>query len=299
MIQDYERGQSDVIRPHPWQTDTCIGDWHYDRSIYEHHQYKTPDQVVKMLVDIVSKNGNLMLNIPLRGDGTIDSDEVAFLQGMAAWMASTAKRSTRPAPGNSTAKGRSRSAAAASARAARPYTSQDFRFTTKGNVLYTTALGWPDDGKLTVRTLAADAPGLSGHQTVSLLGSPAKLCRSRGRRTAWWSHCPRRSRVTMPTPSRSKGWIWRPPSPSPRRPADPCSRRRRITLTPDTADPREPFTRRPPPFPTSASGTARRTPFWRVHFDAPGTYAVTAKTSAARGEARHSWWTPGPVRPRR
>ena len=86
MVLDYERGRSDAIAPHPWQTDTCIGDWHYKRAIYETHSYKTPDQVVKMLVDIVSKNGNLLLNIPVRGDGTIDPDEVAFLHGMAAWI---------------------------------------------------------------------------------------------------------------------------------------------------------------------------------------------------------------------
>ena len=71
----------------PWQTDTCIGSWHYKRSRFEQHHYKTAQQVMHMLIDIVSKNGNLMLNIPVRGDGTIDDDEVKVLEGIAAWMA--------------------------------------------------------------------------------------------------------------------------------------------------------------------------------------------------------------------
>ena len=119
MVLDYERGRSESILPNPWQTDTCIGDWHYRRSIYENHQYKTARQVVRMLVDIVSKNGNLLLNIPVRGDGTIDDDEVEFLQGMAAWMEVNASPSSPPAPGRFPAKGRSKSKAAGSARAAR------------------------------------------------------------------------------------------------------------------------------------------------------------------------------------
>ena len=72
MVWDIERGQANEIQPLPWQTDTCIGGWHYDRSLYERDGYKTAKTVIQTLVDIVSKNGNLMLNIPVRGDGTID-----------------------------------------------------------------------------------------------------------------------------------------------------------------------------------------------------------------------------------
>src|SRR5207245_4865736 len=98
MVLDIERGRADRILPEPWQTDTCIGDWHYRRSTFEQHRYKSADSVIKMLVDIVSKNGNLLLNIPLRGDGTIDDDERKFLEEVAAWMQvnSEAIYSTRP-----------------------------------------------------------------------------------------------------------------------------------------------------------------------------------------------------------
>ena len=87
VVEDYERTFSQKIQPLPWQTCSCIGQWHYDRGLFERHQYKSVGQVVRMLVDIVSKNGNLLLSIPLRGDGTIDDDETAFLHGLADWMA--------------------------------------------------------------------------------------------------------------------------------------------------------------------------------------------------------------------
>src|SRR5471030_2719180 len=75
MIWDIERGQSNKIEPLPWQTDTCIGQWHYDRRVYDNNRYKTATTVIHTLADVVSKNGNLMLNVPLRGDGTMDDKE--------------------------------------------------------------------------------------------------------------------------------------------------------------------------------------------------------------------------------
>ena len=86
IVEDVERGFLDEIRPEPWQTDTCIGNWHYDRRIYEQNAYKTPKQVIQRLVDVVSKNGNLLLNIPVRGNGTIDDKEEAVLDGITDWM---------------------------------------------------------------------------------------------------------------------------------------------------------------------------------------------------------------------
>ena len=86
MVYDIERGKAGDILPQPWQTDTCIGDWHYKRSRYETDGYKKSGDVIRMLVDIVSKNGNLMLNIPLRGDGSVDDKEVSLLEDLAAWM---------------------------------------------------------------------------------------------------------------------------------------------------------------------------------------------------------------------
>ncbi len=173
MVLDYERGRSDEIAEYPWQTDTCIGNWHYDRYIFEHHHYKTPDQVVKMLMDIVSKNGNLMLNIPLPGNGVPDSDELAFIAGMTAWMkvndeAVFASRPwTVPSEGPTVLK----AGKGFSEGGEDKLTDADWRFTTKKNALYATAMGWPESGSLTLRALAASAPGIAGDvKRVSLLG---------------------------------------------------------------------------------------------------------------------------------
>jgi alpha-L-fucosidase len=86
LVEDIERGFSDELRPLPWQTDTCIGQWHYRRSLFEEHRYTGAGTVIGRLCDIVSKNGNLLLSVPLRGNGTIDADEREILQQLAAWM---------------------------------------------------------------------------------------------------------------------------------------------------------------------------------------------------------------------
>jgi alpha-L-fucosidase len=191
FIADYERGVAESIRSDPWQTDTCIGSWHYKRSLFEEHKYKTVNQVVHMLVDIVSKNGNLLLNIPVRGDGTIDGDEIAFLGGMAGWMDinSEAIFATRPwvayGEGPSTEE-RAEAGTFGGARDVRskPYTSQDIRFTTKGGAIYAILLDWPADGKVLVKSFAAGAAQaqalLHGEIAgVSLLGSSERLAWTR------------------------------------------------------------------------------------------------------------------------
>ena len=143
MVLDIERGRADHILDQPWQTDTCIGDWHYRRSIFEQHKYKSAATVIRMLIDIVSKNGNLLLNIPLRGDGTIDSDEQQVLSELAEWMPANSEGiyGTRPfgvyGEGAQDVKGSGNF----NDRQARPYTAEDIRFTTKGDTLYAFAPG--------------------------------------------------------------------------------------------------------------------------------------------------------------
>jgi alpha-L-fucosidase len=82
-VLDIERGVANQIMPKPWQTDTCIGTWHYKRDVV----YKSPKVVVDLLCDIVSRNGNLMLNIPLPNSGEPDAKELAILDDITRWMA--------------------------------------------------------------------------------------------------------------------------------------------------------------------------------------------------------------------
>ena len=82
-VLDFERGIAEGIWPQPFETDTCIGGWHYDRNI----RYKTTKEVVDLLVNVVSRNGTLLLNFPLRSDGTLDAREMAILTELTSWMA--------------------------------------------------------------------------------------------------------------------------------------------------------------------------------------------------------------------
>jgi alpha-L-fucosidase len=175
---DLERGRSSDILPLPWQTDTCIGNWHYKRSIFDKHQYKTAKTVIHLLADIVSKNGNLCLNIPLKGDGTIDSDERRILAELAAWMPTYGEAifGTRPflvygeGPPDPVATGNFNEGRG------RPYTAEDMRFTVKSGRLYVIAFGWPQDGKLRIRSLARGSRYLPAEITkVELLGSDVPL----------------------------------------------------------------------------------------------------------------------------
>lgn len=177
MVLDYERGRSNAISPEPWQTDTCIGEWHYRRSLYDQRAYKTPEQVIRMLADIVSKNGNLLLNIPVRGDGTIDGDEVKFLHGMADWMDVNKEAIFGTRPWKISGEGPVRIRGGGFSEGGEDkLTAEDFRFTTRGKTLYAIAMGWPSNEKFLIRSLASSAPGLRGAVAkVSLLGSKDRL----------------------------------------------------------------------------------------------------------------------------
>ena len=135
--------------PHPWQTDTSIGDWFYNR----HWKYQPLSWTVHMLVDIVSKNGNLLLNVVLRPDGSLDPEVETMLHQLADWTAVNGEAiyGTRPwlvyGEGAVQAKG-------GAFKENFNYSAKDIRFTTKGKTLYAIALGWPEDGKMVIKSLA-------------------------------------------------------------------------------------------------------------------------------------------------
>ncbi len=175
-VQDIERGVLDSIHPLPWQTDTCVGDWYYKRDI----QYKTATNVITMLADIVSKNGNLLLNIPPRADGTLDEQELSIVRQMAAWMDVNAESIFGTRPWIVYGEGPTRvSGGYFGERNQKPYTAQDIRFTAKGATLYAIALAWPETGSVAIRCLGTGA-GLYKREIgeVRLLGHAAPLrCR--------------------------------------------------------------------------------------------------------------------------
>ena len=170
IVEDVERGFSDHLRPEPWQTDTCIGDWHYNRARYDNHSYVPARAVIQRLVDVVSKNGNLLLSIPLRGDGTIDPDERKILADMTAWIAVNGEAVYGTRPWKTYGEGPTRPAAGMQNEGeARPFTSEDIRFTARDGVLYAMAMDWPG-ATLTIRSLTAGRV-----ERVELLGADDPL----------------------------------------------------------------------------------------------------------------------------
>jgi alpha-L-fucosidase len=153
-VQDIERGIESGINPLPWQTDTCVGDWYYKRGI----TYKTPTTVIQMLVDIVSKNGNLLLNFPLRADGTLDAQEESILAQLATWTAANGEAIFATRPWRIYGEGHSGPKAGNFNEDTLAYTAEDIRYTTRGGILYAFALAWPASGKLLLRSLAGATP---------------------------------------------------------------------------------------------------------------------------------------------
>jgi alpha-L-fucosidase len=172
VVEDVERGFVEDIRPQPWQTDTCIGNWHYDRRLYDQNAYKTPKQVIQRLVDVVSKNGNLLLNIPVRGNGTIDDKEEAVLDGITAWMRVNGEAIYGTRPWRVFGEGPTKLPTGQMAEdQAKPFTAADIRFTRKGDTLYAIALDWPERGWV-VSSLGADVSRGAVIERVELLGGP-------------------------------------------------------------------------------------------------------------------------------
>ncbi len=179
VVADYERGVTNRIMPYPWQSETCIGDWHYNRARYINHSYMKPVQVIHWMVDAVSKNGTFILNIPGKPDGTIDLDEKEIVDSIGDWMRVNGEAiyATRPwkvfGEGSHEAKG-----GAFSGQSTGALDYRDIRFTRnkKGNVVYVIVLGWPEGDSFKVNSLGLTAstnPGKIGK--VELLGSNEQL----------------------------------------------------------------------------------------------------------------------------
>ncbi|WP_314000162.1 alpha-L-fucosidase [uncultured Paenibacillus sp.] len=148
-VLDIERSQEPDIKPAPWQTDTCVGDWFYNvKSVY-----KKPGHVIEILVDIIAKNGNLLLNIPQKPDGTIDDECIHILQEMAKWFTTCGEGVYGTRPFRVSGEGHSRVVIDHFKEDQVDWNATDFRFTQKGNTLYAFQMRWPEDNRAVIRSL--------------------------------------------------------------------------------------------------------------------------------------------------
>jgi alpha-L-fucosidase len=171
--QDVERGVLDSLSQYPWQTDTSIGDWYYRTG----QKYKTADEVIQMLVDIVSKNGNLLLNVVQTPEGDLEPDMLQILSGIGTWTAANGEGiygtrpwkifGEKPEGQQQVKRGRFDENYKLSAK--------DIRFTQKDGILYAFCLGTPSED-IVIKSLGKNSKLLDKPiASVKMLGSSDKV----------------------------------------------------------------------------------------------------------------------------
>jgi alpha-L-fucosidase len=171
---DIERGKLDTLRLLPWQTDTSVSihSWGYANN----DEYRSAKSLIEELIDVVSKNGNLLLNVGPNSDGTIPEQARAILLGMGAWLKTNGEAIYGSRPWLVYGEGPTKVTGTAKNSDQQEFTAEDIRFTTHHGALYAIALGWPANRDLRIRSLARGLPYLKGPVCgVKMLGSDEAL----------------------------------------------------------------------------------------------------------------------------
>jgi alpha-L-fucosidase len=172
-VFDMERGKLSGIHEMPWQTDDAIGNksWGYANG----NTFKSAQYVISNLIDIVSKNGNLLLNIGPRADGTITDEETAVLLGTGKWLDVNGEAIYSTRPWKTYGEGPTESASGQFVDQKKSFTSKDIRFTTKGNKLYILTLALPKQGETVTVTSLSTKANNGKVANVKVVGSNAKV----------------------------------------------------------------------------------------------------------------------------
>ena len=176
MMWDVERGIPDRPQENYWQTCTCIGQWHYDQNVYNGNSYKSGATVIRMLIDVVSKNGNLLLSIPVKGNGSIDDKERKVLSDIKAWLDINGESIYGTRMWKTFGEGPLAEAVnpmnAQGFNEGQAYSAQDVRYVAKGDTVYATIMAWPSAGDFLFKAFSIMEPSYSGIvDKVTLLGS--------------------------------------------------------------------------------------------------------------------------------
>jgi alpha-L-fucosidase len=172
-VLDIERGRVADLRPLFWQSDTSVSRWSWGYIMRD--QFKSTASIITDLVDIVSKNGTLLLNIGPRADGTIPDEARKILTEIGGWLGTNGEAIYGTRPWRIYGEGPTKvEAGSFKDSSGRQFTADDIRFTRKGSTLYAIAMGWPASGRIVLKSLANQPV-----KKVELLGAPAALRWSR------------------------------------------------------------------------------------------------------------------------
>jgi len=193
VVLDFERGKEGRLSDRVWQTDTSVSwrDWSY----MQNDSFKTSDFVIRDFVDIVSKNGVLLLDVGPRADGTIPPEPRGILQSVGRWLKVNGEAiyGTRPSRELGFGEGPHNSGHGSFSDTDVDYNSHDFRFTRKAGALYAIALEWPTvENHFLIRSLSSNrAISSGGISNVEMLGCHERL-QWRPTTQGLWIQCPRK-----------------------------------------------------------------------------------------------------------
>ncbi len=178
IVWDIEKGIPNEILPFNWQCCTCLGGWHYDRGLYNRNGYKNSKLVIQLLADIVSKNGNLLLSVPLRGNGSIDDKAEKIVEEIGAWMSINSESiiGTRPWKvfgEGPMVSGREMRGQGFNEPGSGHYSNKDIRFTSKDGVIYAIIMDSDGETNVNINSLALCSPVSGGFNIskVTILGT--------------------------------------------------------------------------------------------------------------------------------
>ncbi len=173
QVFDIERGKSDQIREFPWQTDTSVGKKSWSHTPDEEN--KTPNHIIDDFVDIVSKNGNLLLNVGPTAAGKITDEQRDVLYGIGEWLNVNGEAIYGSRPWVVAMEGDNAGTSGyMTDNKQTHYTAQDIRFTTKDNALYAISLEWTD-GDVLIKSLAKKYVQDLQIESVTMLGNEGEL----------------------------------------------------------------------------------------------------------------------------
>jgi alpha-L-fucosidase len=176
-VVDYEKGRLDKLTTFTWLTDdtisagpwTTTGSWSFTHEL----DIKSSKELIHTLIDIVSKNGNLLLNISPRADGSIPNEQKDSLLGLGAWLEENGEAIYNTRPFKRFGEGPKRMASSGHfIEMKSDYNHENIRFTTNNDIIYAIQMGWMDGNKYTlIKSLSDSSLGKTVIKSIDVLGT--------------------------------------------------------------------------------------------------------------------------------